>query len=177
MNGKRNIIISSFLFALLFLYILVLVIAPEIKGITKDANNLALQRKEAEQNKAEENNARDFQAFSSAHRLDMERLGSLLVDKENPTDFLVFLDRIAASSNFKLAIVPGLPQKLKQDPWPSIPFQISSEGSSSFLRPFFQKLEYGPYLVEFKDVNVQVQKSASSKETLHFSLSLKLYTK
>ncbi len=177
MNGKPKVIIGSFLFTLLFLLIAFLVILPEIRGIAKDAQDLLSQRKEAVKNKAEENNIRDFQVFSSAHRLDMNRLANLLIDPQNPTSFLIFLDRIATESNFALKIVPGSSQKLSQDAWPSIPFQISSEGSTAGLRAFLQKLEYAPYLLEFKDLSVKVQKSATSKESMNFSLSLKLYTK
>lgn len=177
MKGTRNIIVASSLFISVFLLLIVFMVAPQIRGIVKDAENFLSQRKEVAKNMEEQKNIRDFQVFSAAHHLDINRSRDLLIDPQDPTRFLVFLENMAAESGFALKIVPGNPQKIKEDPYSSIPFQISSEGSSANLRSFFQKLEYAPYLIEIKDLTVRVQRSSALKDNSIFSFSLKVYTK
>ncbi len=181
MKARRKIIGGVLFFTLLFIGFFLFVLVPQVRGIIQDTQQLILQKEARANFVAEQNNLKDFTNFLAQHQGDIERFNSLFVDPQNPLNFLTFLEGIARESQFSLKIIPGNVQKVEGDLWPSIPFQISSQGSFENVRRFLQKLEYGPYLVEFKGVVLQQPKENTGKKNaasdlVDFTLSLKVYT-
>lgn len=177
MNAKQKILTGSFALAALFLGFFFFAVWPQISGIIQDTQDLISQKQERIKNAAEQNNLEDFRTFSGQHAADMKKFKDQFIDPQNPIGFLTFLETIANQSGFELKTVPGNPQKVLGDPWPSIVFQIASKGSFERVRPFLQKLENGPYAMEIKNITVGNSTARGAVlQDVDFSLSLKVYT-
>ncbi|MBI1985024.1 MAG: hypothetical protein HYS60_02900 [Candidatus Wildermuthbacteria bacterium] len=172
MNAKRNIIIASAVLALLVAAGTIFVAVPFAKGVLDDARGLARKKQELVLLQKQGDIQEEFAHIAQAKASDLQKLSALFLDPGNPISFLEFLESAASKSKFLLTIVPGSPQKLDGDAWPSIEFQISSKGSYGNFLPFLKSVENGPFLMEFKGMNITKEEGG-----VQFSIFLKAYTK
>ncbi len=176
MSTYRKIFFGISLTAFLFMGTGAFVVWPQIKGVVDDANALAQQKQEKNTFLAEQRNLAYFTACSRQHQPELQEFTSLFVDPNNPVEFLVFMETIAKESQLGAKIIPGNPQKVKGDFWPSIGFQVSVQAPFSQIRSFLQKLEYGPYALEMQNATIQSMKDAKAPQVVTLHATFKLYT-
>lgn len=164
-----------------FIVLGALVIYPLFKDIKNSSEEFALARQEQalflERKKAIEN----MKAILEGHRENLEKMEDLLIDPENPLEFINSLEGEAAKANVELKISSLSFFKGDQGLWPSFLFRLTTVGSfPDFLR-FMERLESAPYLIQVSDLGIKVDQKRVAEESgpsdVTANFSMKVFTK
>jgi len=152
---RKKIITSVVFLSVLIILLIILVISPlflEIKEISRDfpvqKQNLMVLEKKLE-------DLQEFKRNLPEISPNLEKINRLFIDPEVPIDFRLFLENAAQDSGVFLEIsLASSPQIPDTDPWPSTSFNLTSAGSFSSFCIFLERLQSGPYLIEFQGLNI-----------------------
>ena len=143
-----------------------LILVPQFRGLVADKRGLFLSR---EGEFLQERGAIAEMMRSRREGL-LPALEEMFVSEDAPLPFIEFLEESGrALSSFQ--IVPGKPQKLKEDPWSSLSFRIEAAGSYSAISAFIERIETAPYLVEVTEASL----SAAKDRNISLLLLVKAY--
>ena len=150
-----------------------------LKGILSYSVQLTNHKQLVAQFQSDEQSMGEYMRVKRIYATEFDQLDALFVDPETPIAFITFLEGIAADTNFSLQINPGNPKKLRGEPWPSMDFRLSSEGSYSDFLIFLQRLETSSYLMEIKNISINRVATADGEAgtgQIQFSVLVKTYT-
>lgn len=171
---KNKITISIIAFIVFSALIVGLLIIPVFQRLGRASQELQSQEGNLISLETQMEDLNEFKVIYQEITPFLENMDALFTDPDVPVDFITFLERKALESNLTTTISPSAYQKQKDDPWPSLNFQITSTGSFPEFMEFLEKLENSPYLLETQNLNVsQIAKSNDVKAVL----SIKVFTK
>ena len=173
MSPVKKIYLSIIAFAILNILLIVFIVFPLLKEVKKNSEAFLLEKNKIASLSKEEESRKKMEDLYKNYQSDLEEIEKVFVDPEVPIEFIGFLEKTAAVSQTQLKIL-SMTQKIeKEDPWPSLSFQLSAIGSfPDFLR-FLEKLENSPYLIEASELNARslAEKEIKSKELENFPLA------
>jgi Tfp pilus assembly protein PilO len=167
MEIKIKIYITSAVFALIFIILVVFFIIPLFGKIKVNAQELAVEKNKAIFAKDQ---AEELMAFKNNedYKKNLENINKTFVDPNNPVDFIKFLEKIALESSLKpkISLITSAVDKNKSAPWPSVNFQISIAGDFFDILNFSNKLETGPYPVKIQTLSLKrVEQKINAKRS------------
>ena len=174
MTPKRKIFITILLVLGSLIVVLVLGIAPLIRGISKDAGKLQTQKQELEIFEKETQEIENFTAFSQEKHQDVEGLGLLFVSPETPIPLIEFLEQSSLPLGIELTIIPGEAKKLTGDFWPSLELRVSSRASYPAAFAFLKAMENAPFATELASITMEAERESRN---VIFTFALTAYTK
>ncbi len=182
MNPKNKIYISLAIFITINLLFIVLLIYPFFKEIKKTSEELLLQKSNLLSFLEEIKNLKSSEEFYETNLENVEKIDEQFIDSEIPIEFIRFLEKNATDSQLSIEVSPLTAVKKETELWPSIFFQISTNGSFPNFLKFLEKLENGPYLVEVINLNLKRLVEEKTKEEISSSginavFSIKVFTK
>lgn len=169
--SQKKIVLAAIAFTLLFSVLILILIIPLARGVLSSSKDLAEKKQEILSLQSKEDTQEDFLQFSEARRTDLQNLSTIFLNPLNPTDFLSYLESAAGDSGVLLTIVPGNTYKAEQNRWPFIEFSVSSRGSFPDIVSFLRKVEYAPYLLDIKSLDI-----TQDRDSVKTTLLLKAYT-
>ncbi len=165
-------------FSILIICLIVFVIEPLFIGIKNNSEDLIFQRQQFTSLKTKIKNLQEFKVFSQSRRKNLDKIDKLFINSDMPVEFISFLESVSQDCQIPIKI-SSLPSKReKEDPWPSLNFQLSSFGAlPEFLR-FLEKLENSPYLITIQNVNIRkFMEQGALPGDVNINLSIKVYAK
>jgi len=178
MNTKRNILWLTFAAAIIILLFGGFVAYPIGRGIIEDHEKVLLQKQDFVLISADTKNVEQFQRNIALYDTELERLSGLFIDQVTPIEFIEFLEQLAETHQLDLAVSLGTTGKAKGDPWSSISFRLSLQGTYTNTLRVLEKIENAPYLVEFESVEIAEKGlRGSSIVQMDTLVALKVYTK
>lgn len=186
MNTKKQTYITSAIFMVIIILIIIGGVFPLIKEIKKNYSSLISQKRELLLLKIKAENLVKFQEHYLIFHKNLDKIDEVFIDPDTPIDFLEFLESIAQFSQIPIEVSIGPLKDKKTDVWPSLSFQIFLNGPSSKIFPFLEKIENSPYLSEIEGLDIKrlSKEDIKAKEfegfspgNLKVSLLAKVYTK
>jgi hypothetical protein len=133
-----------------------------------------------------ENQEQNFEVLNKDYQdslADVTAIENSFISGEEPVEFLNFLEKLSGSLGLPMETNIFASLKSKQDKWPSMIFQISSEGKPEQMMEFLEKLENNPYLAEIVDFSLSESNKigdgviAGGENNIEGDFSIKVYTK
>jgi len=122
-------------------------------GIKKNSDELLLEKKNLSSFSEGIKDLQESKKLYEAHQADLEKISKEFVDPKVPVEFIKFLEQNAKNSGLSVDISPIATEE-KENEWPSLSFQITTNGSFPSLLKFLEKLENSPYLIEILNLNL-----------------------
>lgn len=115
----------------------------------------------------------EFNDNKEKYEKDFEKINQMLVNYKDPIDFIKFLESVAQSLNLEIDI-SFLPSnnKVVNNNWNTLSFQIACLGSFNNNLSFLNKLENSSYLIAVE--NIKVNKITETDEKLKNKQAIKL---
>ena len=124
----------------------------------------------------ERENLKKFQSTYEIYQANLRKMDQLFVDKEEPVDFIEFLEAEAMRVKLTINLTPLTLKAGKKDVWPSTSFQAEMAGSfPNFLR-FLDKIESSPYLLVLSDFSLN-KPTKNTNGDIAISFQMKVYTR
>lgn len=182
MTPLRKIYISIIIFGILSIFLIAFCIFPLFKEIKNNSKEFILEKEKMILLAQEKENLKKLEDFYNTYQSDFNKIENLFIDPETPIEFINFLEQTASTSQSRLEISSMTKKIEKEDPWPSLSFQFSVSGTFPNFLKFLRKLETGPYLIEFIDLNITKlsEKEIKPEESLtniRATLSIKVFTR
>jgi len=163
-------------FALAVLILIVLFIYPTLRDVKATSRNLFNQK---EQLMALEQESIEFERFKrqySAYESNFKTIDRLFIDQQNPVDFIKFLETMAFDSDvfLKIDFLPSFEAKTSTGAL----FRLSAKGDFTNVVQFLQKIDFGPYFVDIKEVIIQrlIHSEQSTKREVEADISLQAFS-
>lgn len=181
MGPTKKIYLSSFIFGLFVILLIIFSIYPLFKEVKKNSENLLLQKKKLILFEIEKENIKELEKNFKNYQADLTRIENLFITPEVPIEFINFLETISKDSKIELEISSIVKETGKEASWPSLSFQLSAIGSFPNFLKFLKKLENSPYLIEIFNFNIQKltkkELGAFSPGDIESPLLIKVFTK
>lgn len=155
MSPKNKIYLYLAIFLGTSLIFLFLIIPYFLKKIQGKSGELVSFEKESVSLQKEIENLRQLEGIYRDYQQELVKIKEMLIDSEVPVEFINFLEENAQISRQEIEISLFPQKKTKDEPWPTLSFQVSTSGSPSGFLKFLEKLENSPYLIEILNLNIQ----------------------
>jgi len=169
MTIKNKIYITTSIFLLSSLFLVLFFIYPLISEIVVKSNDIKSLKKDLFIIDKQFEEAKNFDKNYYDYELNFEKIDHLFVDAKNPVNFIEFLEKSAQSSLVSLQISSPSIEADK-----SAGFQLSLYGGFQQTLAFLKKIESGPYLVEIQSLSMS---SKTSENKIKTELSVRALTK
>lgn len=161
MKYRQKIYFTLGILILFFVIFVLFVIFPLFSAIKKNAQELEDAKSKTVYLATEIKNVDIVEEEYENYKSNLDKIDSLFVNLEIPVDFIRFLQKTAQDSNVSAKISSdSVP---KEQPWPVLYFQLSTESTFLNLSRFLEKLENSPYLIEIQ--NLIINKSDGQDKT------------
>jgi len=183
---KNKIILSIVVFVLISGILSVFLIYPIFNNIVRSSEEIGLKAGSLAELNQEAANLKNFQNFSKENRQDLDNMAKVLVDPENPVEFIEFMENQAGSLGLYIKIIPNAVMKQKGDPFPSMIFNLNVAGKFSNFMVFIERMETSNYLISTTALSIRRISDADtgrqefkglSVGDISTTLSWKVYTK
>ena len=184
MTTKNKFYLSSAIFILLGVFLIIFLVQPVYKNIRVNSEELILEKQTLASLEAKIKNIEDFRENYRETKDNLDKTENLFIKSKAPISFIYFLEKSAQVSQMPLEISPSQLKEDKENIWPYIIFQINSVCSfPNFLR-FLEKLESSPYLIEARGLIMKrlteeglkrEEFKSSSLGDVNISLSIKVF--
>ena len=183
MDLRKKIYISSTIFGIICILLIVFAIYPVFREIKRSSEEFLSEKKNLILLSEEIKDLQESKKLYEVHQLSLEKINELFIDPEIPIEFIRFLEKNATDSQLLIEISP-LPTTVPKkggELWSNLFFQISTKGSfPNFLR-FLEKLENGPYLIEVINLNLKRSVEKKTEEVsasgINAVFSIKVFSK
>ena len=155
MSSKNKIYLYLAIFLVISLIFLFLIIPYFLKKIQEKSGELVSLEKELVSLQKEIENLRQLEGVYRDYQPELGKIKEMLIDSEVPVEFINFLEGNAQISRQEIEISLFPQKQTKDEPWPTLFFQVSTSGSPSEFLKFLEKLENSPYLIEILNLNIQ----------------------
>jgi len=171
----NKIILPLIILVIATLLLVVFVIRPIFWAIKQDSVNLISQRGALGDFENKSRNLKNFQASYDDYQTNLAKIDQLFVDQEEPIGFIEFLEGEAGNNHLTIDITPLTVKEIETDPWPSISFRLSLEGSFPNFLAFLGRVESSPYLITISSFNLK-KPADSPNDNIAISFQIKAYT-
>jgi len=155
MISNKKIYLSTIIFGILSVSLIVFVIWPLFREVRTTSQNLFLEKNKIVYLSKEKENLQNIEQSYKAHQPDLDRIENLFIEPSVPIELINFLEKVAISSQVKSEISSMTQNTGKIDSWPSLSLQLSVTGSFANFSKFLDKLESGPYLIEVLNLSAR----------------------
>ncbi|PIV12653.1 MAG: hypothetical protein COS47_01470 [Candidatus Nealsonbacteria bacterium CG03_land_8_20_14_0_80_36_12] len=182
MTLKRKIYWTAAVFLALIGALFVFGVLPIFSSIKKESKELLSQKEEVLELEEKVKEFKEFQILIESENSPQELVDKLFFNSKEPLDFIEFLERNAEDCQLSFEVSPGLSQKIKEDPWPSMNFQMDLVGLFPNFLKFLERLEKNLYLIEVLNLSItKIEAKEILAETLpptavKINLLIKAYT-
>lgn len=179
MNFDKKIYITAAILITLVLSLIFLVILPISRNIKKTSEELISQRNNLSSLEKELESLKGGKISRDSISEISKRINELFIDSEIPVKFINFLEQESASSQLSIEISPISSSKKEADPWPSLSFQVRTDGSFQNFLKFLERIENSPYLIEIISLSLEKSKEEVKSQPLSISaiLVIKVFTR
>ncbi len=136
---------------------------------------IAQKRTLAELEKKSENLKR-FQSTYEIYRANLKKIDQLFVDKEEPVDFIEFLEGEAGRAKLTIDLAPLTLKAEEGDFWPSTSFRVEMAGSFQNFLKFLDKIESSSHLIALSNFNLN-KPTQNTNGDIIISFQIKVYIK
>ncbi len=154
----------------------VFVICPLFFGIKQNSKTFIAQKEILAELEKKSENLKMFQSTYDSYQANLKKTDQLFIDKEEPVEFIKFLEKEADRSKLTIDLMPLTPKTGDEDVWPSISFQIDMVGSFPNFLQFLDKIESGPQLVVLSDLSLN-KPTKITNDDIAISFRMKVYTR
>ena len=152
-QGKKSIYWLIIIFFSAFFVLWILVISPSFKKIRSISDRILSARVEAALLADQADNLTGFKKTYENLQSHIEKVSRQFVDYENPVEFVRFMETIAQNMNIDFKVTLYANEKdLGQKASGPARLQIQASGAFADLFRFYEKLEHGPYLLDFRKI-------------------------
>lgn len=151
----KKIIITSAIFGLMILILVIFVIIPLLKDINKMSGNIIEVKKDLIFFEKELEIAKRFEGIYGDLKITPEKIDSLLVDASVPIELISFLEDMGKQQELSIKILPISGSKKADYPFDSMNFKIEINGHFLNVMRFLEKLETSPYFILTKSFYVR----------------------
>lgn len=174
LRTRKKLFLAVAILGIIIILFIVLIISPLFKEIKRNSEDFVFQKEGIVQLNLKIENLRKSQNLLKNYQDDFLKTEALFIDPETPVGFIEFLEKIAEETNLSIRIAPASLQKIKEDIWSSMNFQVILTGFYPDFSKFIEKLEAASYLIETQ--NLAITKK-TSEENIKAVLLMKVYTK
>lgn len=178
--GKK-IYILIIIFAVIYLAIIVVFIYPSILSIDKVSVEIVKIRNKAASYDNQKNETENFLKNHSNYESEINGIGEMFLDKENPVKFIKFIEETATDSNVDLNIGLSSLAEKQEESDSSVDFHVFTKGSFSEILMFLERIEKSPFLAEMKNLSMNKRTDVSEKnmkeDMLETAITIKVLTK
>jgi len=160
--GSKKIYVTLAVFVCVSAAITVLFIYPFFGKIIANSTEILMQKQEQLMIETKISNLENLKVFYRDHSADFEKIDKLFIDKEVPVEFINFLEKTASDASVLIKI-SSASSVTKNDPWPSLSFQITLVGPFPKVMRFVEKLESSPYLTDIQNFSIASLQDADSR--------------
>ncbi len=164
MNNKQTIYLILAIFITTALLLVLFLIYPIFSDIRLSSKRILHQRAQMQNMELEDRQLTIFKEKYKEYQSNLLKIDKLLVDANNPIDFITFLESVARDINILTEIKLLATQAKNVPKWPTLTFQILANGSFSNIMAFSQKLETGPYLIKVQRLSITKEEILAGKE-------------
>lgn len=176
---KNKIYISTAIFALIILLLIIFIIFPFLEKIKNNSADSASEKNSFASLGAQATEIEKFKSKYASYEPNFKKIDQLYIDPGNPVDFFKFLEKIA--SDCKISSNVSLLQDYSKANSGSVNLQVFSNGEFLNIIKFLDKLETGPYMVKIKNLSIKksgiVSISKKSVPTIDAAFLIETYVK
>jgi hypothetical protein len=162
MAPKSQIFIITSGFILIVLLFAAFIIIPLFNTIKDESQEVVSQRNNAFMSKSQSEQAKNFEKNYEVYRPNLEKIETLFVDSQNPVDFIEFLEKSASVLGGQVQI--STPSFYQEGISKVGTFNLSFVGDFSNAVKFLRQLEFGPFLISMKSLNMENHNDLSQKQ-------------
>jgi len=148
MTTKNKVYLSSAIFVLLGVSLIIFLIHPIYKDIRASSEEKKKKKQTLTSLEAKIKNIEDFRKNYQETKENLEKTKNLFIKFKAPISFIYFLEKSAQASQIPLEIFPSQVKENKEGLWSYIVFRIDSVCYFPNFLKFLEKLESSPYLIE-----------------------------
>ncbi len=149
-------------------------IRPLFLNIKQNSKTLLIYKETLAQIEKKSENLRGFQLTYETHRADLKKMDQLFIDKEEPVEFIEFLEGEAARSKLTIDLTPVIFKAGEGEVWPSTSFRVELVGSFSNFLKFLDKIESSPYLITLSGLSLN-KPAKNTNGDIAISFQMKVY--
>ncbi len=151
-------------------------IYPLFLNIKQNSATLIVQKGVLAELEKKSENFKWFRSTYEICRANFKKMDQLLVDREEPVEFIEFLEEEARISKLTIDLTPFTLKVGEKDFWPSTIFQVDMVGSFQNFLKFLDKIESSPYLITLSDFNLN-KPTKNTNGDIAISFQMKVYAK
>jgi len=150
---EKKIYITSGIFALLVISLMLFFIWPLFLSIKNNSENLLSIKNNAALLKLQNQEIENFKKIYPDYQSNLAIMESAFLEKDNPIDFIKFLENTArdSGSNPKISLLPGALQGNQN----RVTFQVFFSDDFLKIMDFCNKLEGGPYAITIENIAIK----------------------
>lgn len=153
-SAIRKIHLTVIGFAVIFILLILAGIFPAWRSVDKKFNSLSQQRGTFNVLQKQVDAVGDFRLHSVIIKPTLEKLSKSFINFEAPIEWIEFLEQEAQGSKLAMEIYPLPSAQDEKTSWIDAEFRLILGGRFPDCLRFFKKVENGPWLVEFLQLNV-----------------------
>ena len=172
MKNQNNTYILSAVLVLAALSIVVFLVQPTLRDIKKSSREIVSNKNELASLSMQDSSLYNFRNNVKTYEASFKKINQVLLNPENPIDFIEFLEKTALDSQIQIDItlVPPVKKEDSSTPLSSI-FKIATNGDFLDTLLFSEKIEQGPYLIQIKDLDIKKSAQGFNEGTLPGSVT------
>lgn len=151
-------------------------IRPLFLSIKQNSETLIAQKGTLAELEKKSENLKGFQSTYETYRANLEKMDQLFVDKEEPVEFIEFLEGEANYSKLTIDLTPLAIKVGEEDFWPSTSFQANMVGSFPNFLQFLDRIESSHRLITLSGFSLKKPTSNTNGDIV-ISFQMKVYTK
>lgn len=166
------------IFLIIIVALMMFFVWPIFKSIEQDSNELLAEKNNAAILQIESDQIEQFKKQYQNYKPDLDTLNQVFVDRQNPVDFIKFLELTASSVGItpEISIATGSANSQKDQN--SVLFQLFANDDFLKIMRLIKAIENGPYLVEIQTISMKSTKEpADSKNTASGKVESTLFIK
>ncbi|MFH1780648.1 MAG: type 4a pilus biogenesis protein PilO [Candidatus Nealsonbacteria bacterium] len=169
-NKNTSLIVS----AVLIIFLIGCFIRPLFLSIKKNSAALIIQKATLAEREKKNENFKEFQSTYETYRLNLDKIDQLFIDREEPIEFIEFLEKEAGRNKLSIDLTPLSLRAVAEDVWPSINFQVAAAGSFQNFLKFLDKIESSPHLIVLSDFSLN-KPAKDTNGDIVVSFQMKVY--
>ncbi|MFH1575359.1 MAG: type 4a pilus biogenesis protein PilO [Candidatus Nealsonbacteria bacterium] len=151
-------------------------ICPLFFSIKQNSETFLSQKRTLVELEKKSNDLKIFQSTYETYDANIKKMNQLLVDREEPIEFIEFLEGEAGNSKLTIDLTPLTLKAIEEDFWPSMSFRVDMAGSFQNFLKFLDKVESSPYLIALSGFSLnKPQQNTNGDITISFQM--KVYTR
>jgi hypothetical protein len=164
-KSKKGIYLVSAVFLAVDLCLVIFLIYPNIKDIKTSSAEIISGKEKVIYLNEQDAQLETFKNNYQEYEPNFNKINTLFFDRENPVEFIQFLEKIAAEAGISTEINLSGPKKDDESKTtPAINFNVFTKGNFLDVLRFSEKLETSPYLVKIVKMNIKKSDARAPKD-------------